>query len=304
MNHQELSEFDQLNRTQDTDIPVSEEMRALYALTETPDLKTIDVEGAWEKLESEIKGVTFIPEKEKFPWLRAAIAFLIIGAVVATFLVSKIASESPMIVVKAVDQKETVNLPDGSTVWLRKGSTLSYSEANFNQDRSLSFNGEAYFDVKKGESRFNIKSENVTVQVLGTSFNLNTTSKSKSSVLVTEGTVKIGDDQRQFSVTGGQEGIIDHAESTFRILDTPDINQLSWKTGVFKFENMNMGKATDYIEAYYEIQITLSESLKNCKITGSFQQLDVDEMLEELAVILSLTTTRTENSYFLQGEGC
>ena len=64
-----------------------------------------------------------------------------------------------------------VTLPDNSIVTLRGGSELSYAPYWWFADRSLQFEGEAFFDVEKGSS-FTVQSDNGVTQVLGTSFSI------------------------------------------------------------------------------------------------------------------------------------
>ncbi|HEM49163.1 MAG TPA: hypothetical protein ENO27_03025, partial [Caldithrix sp.] len=64
------------------------------------------------------------------------------------------------------------NLPDGSKGWLNSGSTLKYA-LNFNQNRKVELEGEAYFDVVADKSHpFYVRTSEIQLKVLGTTFNL------------------------------------------------------------------------------------------------------------------------------------
>ena len=62
-------------------------------------------------------------------------------------------------------------LPDNSIVTLNAGSALNFSKRTWKRTRSLSLQGEAFFQVQKG-SNFEVKTRLGKVEVLGTSFNV------------------------------------------------------------------------------------------------------------------------------------
>ena len=68
-------------------------------------------------------------------------------------------------------QHVSKTLPDGSNVHLNAGTKLSYHPYWWRFARILELQGEAYFQVEKG-NRFTVKSPQGATQVLGTSFNI------------------------------------------------------------------------------------------------------------------------------------
>ena len=71
-------------------------------------------------------------------------------------------------------EQRTIVLLEGSEVILNSKSTLTYDKDNWENNRELSLEGEGYFKVKKG-STFTVVTDNGNVQVLGTQFNVNST---------------------------------------------------------------------------------------------------------------------------------
>jgi transmembrane sensor len=64
-------------------------------------------------------------------------------------------------------------LPDGSTVWLNAGSSLSYTQGLPGEKREVTLEGEAYFDIVKRAGRpFIVHTKEINVHVLGTAFNV------------------------------------------------------------------------------------------------------------------------------------
>lgn len=63
-------------------------------------------------------------------------------------------------------------LPDSSTVYLNKNSSLTLSPSFGKKDRRLKLNGEAFFEVRHLETAFIVSCNNTAVHDIGTSFNL------------------------------------------------------------------------------------------------------------------------------------
>src|SRR6185312_6673718 len=86
-----------------------------------------------------------------------------------------------------------VVLPDGSQVWLNSGSSLTFPERFTGPERNVTLTGEGYFEVAKNKAMpFKVMVNDVTVQVLGTHFNVmayNNEPAVKTTLL--EGSVKI-----------------------------------------------------------------------------------------------------------------
>ncbi|MDR1743673.1 MAG: FecR domain-containing protein [Dysgonamonadaceae bacterium] len=70
-------------------------------------------------------------------------------------------------------QEAGFTLPDGTTVRLNSGSTLRYANNFGKTNRFVSVSGEAFFDVKKDETRpFIVHTNHLNIEVLGTAFNV------------------------------------------------------------------------------------------------------------------------------------
>ncbi|MGK7388870.1 MAG: FecR family protein [Candidatus Cyclobacteriaceae bacterium M2_1C_046] len=90
--------------------------------------------------------------------------------------------------IKTANGFELVKLPDSTYVFLNKNSSLTYNE-NFN-DRQVKLEGEAFFDVTKGEDPFIVKTSLSEITVLGTTFSVRSTDNDLK-VQVKKGTVEV-----------------------------------------------------------------------------------------------------------------
>jgi transmembrane sensor len=72
-------------------------------------------------------------------------------------------------------------LPDGTTVWLNAGSTLTYPLPFTGPNREVILEGEAFFDVAKNPTHpFIVHASSVNIRVLGTSFDVKAYARDKT----------------------------------------------------------------------------------------------------------------------------
>lgn len=105
----------------------------------------------------------------------AVIAALLIciSVVVIWFVMNGKQPEGIQQIVAGNGSRTRTILPDGSTVWLNAGSTLSYTEGLPGKQREVTLEGEAYFDIVKRAGRpFIVHTKEIDVHVLGTAFNV------------------------------------------------------------------------------------------------------------------------------------
>ncbi len=89
--------------------------------------------------------------------------------------------------------KTRVTLPDGTIVWLNSASKLTYANDYNQNNRTVKLVGEGYFKVAKNPDKpFIVNTSNITVQALGTEFNVK--SYPEEGIIETtlvEGSVKV-----------------------------------------------------------------------------------------------------------------
>lgn len=89
--------------------------------------------------------------------------------------------------------RSTVQLPDGTMVWLNADSKLVYDEHFNGKKREVALTGEAFFDVSHDATRpFIIHTNSIDVKVLGTAFNVRSYPDEKNTeTSVLRGSVEI-----------------------------------------------------------------------------------------------------------------
>jgi len=195
----------------------------------------------------------------------------------------------------------TVDLPDGSRVYLNEGAEIFYPPV-FTREREVKLKGEAFFEVMSDPvNPFIVRSGNVVVSVLGTSFNVKQSIQSPNvEVYVKTGKV------RMFMENSGQfitlePGEVGESESQNLTRSTQkDPNYISWKTKDFKFVEAELLEVLQELEESYHVTIhTEQVDLYNMKITTSYSEQSIDAILETIGTAFGLTVSNKEDGYYL-----
>jgi ferric-dicitrate binding protein FerR (iron transport regulator) len=195
----------------------------------------------------------------------------------------------------------TVDLPDGSRVFLNEGASIHYPD-NFVHDRNIDLHGEAYFDVMSDPMNpFTVRSGKVMVSVLGTSFNVKTLNRSDEvEVFVQSGEVSMSVDRfnREITLKPGELGKTSRKELVREIQKDP--NYLSWKTKEFKFVEAELTEVLLELEESYHVRIhSETAELSDMKITTSYSGQSIDAILETIGTAFGLTVSLREDGYYL-----
>lgn len=173
-------------------------------------------------------------------------------------------------------EQKTIALLDGSEVIINSKSTITFDENNWENDRTITLNGEAYFKVKKG-STFKVITENGDVQVLGTQFNVNSVSD-LFEVVCFEGKVSVQ--------TNAEDYILLPTNTVRRIngnaIEKWDISEgnPSWINGESSFKSVPLKYVISALESQYNIKIN-SDTINNTIIfTGSFTHESLNTALK------------------------
>ncbi len=180
-------------------------------------------------------------------------------------------------------------LADGSTVTLKDSSKLVYAKEFKGKNRFVKLEGTAFFEITKNpEKPFIIESNQAKIEVLGTSF-LVDNKDNTTKVSVNTGKVKLSNKEKKEAIIlkKGEEGLLDgnHVEK----LKAFDPNKLSWKTGVFDFNNIELAKALNLLNDYYKKPITIKLNQRiDRRLTAYFDREDQQTILETLEYSIGL----------------
>jgi transmembrane sensor len=273
-----------------------------------------DVDKAWNKLHSRIAGdqpaVQTLPPSGKtltgrFSMTMRIAASLLLLVVVGASMVAVYNRISTITVTATLDEKgKSVELPDGSFVYLNTNSSLSYPGHFSHNSREVRLEGEAYFEVKHEKQRaFVIEAGDARIRVLGTSFNVNTRNSDKLvEVYVTTGLVELSDKNdpdNHIYVKPGNIGLLDH--SRMNLVLAENANSIAWKTRTLTFSDTPLKEAISLLRNVYDANITLEgKGIDTIRINGSYQGDPLEIILNAIhATNPELTIAKSKDTIYL-----
>jgi transmembrane sensor len=184
-----------------------------------------------------------------------------------------------------IAQTKSFRLPDNSEVLLNAASKITFNEKKWENNRNLTLDGEAYFQVKKGET-FSVQTTDGVVKVLGTHFNV----KQRSNyyeVICYEGLV---------SVTYNNETVKLPPGKTFRVVnkqieavDDSAAENPSWMQQESSFTGIPLDQVIAELERQYDIKIKADDIDTSKLFTGSFTHNNQKIALEAVTIPLKLS---------------
>jgi len=211
-------------------------------------------------------------------WLKVAAAAIIVVSVGYFYSTSLPENFSTQ-----VTQTQTLQLPDNSQVILNENSHLSFKENNWDENRSLTLEGEAYFEVTKGNV-FDVHTEHGTVTVLGTKFNINDR-KDSFEVVCYEGSVGVKFGDTYLKLAPGDKAILENDQL---ISAKKHTTQPGWIHDESTFNNKSIELVLEELKSVYAINIITKNIDVDLRYTGSFTNLDLEAALETITLPLGL----------------
>jgi transmembrane sensor len=281
---------------------------------EVTDYQAYDMDAAWIKMKQSLrasqgKSAVLPPPAStnpfQFNWRIAAAIVMVLGVGLFVYRMSQPAVPTPL-VVRSNTGTVSDTLPDGSGVVLNKQSQLAYAFDKKKKVHTVTLKGEAYFNIQHDATKtFIVTVDGVMIKDIGTSFNVKAYPESNTvEVVVESGEVMFytTTDSGVYLRANGK-GIYNKTTKTFTI-DQPEENVLAYKTRFFTFSNADLVTVIEAINGVYDKQIVVSEKIRNCHITVSFNNESQDEIVAIVAETLGLTVSESEGKIMLEGPGC
>jgi len=238
-------------------------------------------------------------------WKIAAALALLIGL---PFLLHQLgvfdSGNLEMVEVNSIDDKQIAKLPDGSTVFLKKGASIKYPKVMGAGSREVTLQGEAFFSVQRDESRpFIVKLHEGQVEVLGTSFNIKTKIDG-TTVHVKTGKVKwnYGNNQSQIMTKNMLANYSKDKAFSIRNSQNADF----WRTKTLSFDEASFSEVLQDLKKHFDVQLIVNNpTLNDCPFSSTFKNAKLDEVLAALETIFNLEVVKlTEKKYQLSGGTC
>lgn len=179
-----------------------------------------------------------------------------------------------------------VYLPDGSHVWLNADSRLKYPLKFIGDVRKVELTGEAYFEVKKNSNQsFIVTSNDQSVEVLGTHFNVCSYRDEPAVTTLAEGRVKVS------SVSFPQKTILEPNQQATAMPDGFAVKKvraddvIAWKDGLFVFEGTDLKDVLRQLGRWYDVKVAYN-TIPDIKFYGEIPRtVNLLKVIEQIAAV-------------------
>ncbi len=271
----------------------------------------MNIDQEWKELSksitSEGKTVSLAPRKSsRRSWLGIAAAFLVLTA--ASIWLYRSFDPSENIVAYSTESEAQNNqLPDGSTVSLNQFSSIRYSLSDKGTQRNVALEGDAFFDVKRDETKpFIIAAGKATIEVLGTSFYVDARKDAKHiEVIVKSGSVSVSSTGNKVILKAGEKARLNKTSGSLIASENTDLNYQSFTQQKLVFENTTLKEVVFAINRQYHSNIKISDpNLENCPLTATYTNKSLESVLAILKATLNLEIEQQDKEIVLTGVGC
>ncbi len=242
----------------------------------------------------------------RYRWLRgAAAAVLLLMGAIWSFLYFR--GEQEIFQQTAYGEVKEFLLPDSSTVVLNGNSTLSYSgQWTTGDTRIVRLQGEAYFKVKKKpatQAKFQVITNDLTVEVLGTAFNVNT-HKNETRIFLEEGKVKVNLDHQSDKVVDLEPGEVMRYSASDQQLTPPEkiIQELqpNWRTGFMQFKEAPLQVILSELSQAHKLEFTIIDTtLAQTKFDLALPTENMEETMNVLGRSIGASIIREGERYLI-----
>ncbi len=183
-------------------------------------------------------------------------------------------------------EKARILFQDGTEVFLNSESTIRYPNKFGFSKRTVSLQGEAYFNVAHNRYRpFIVETGDTKVKVLGTSFNVNAyDNNDKMSVTLDEGKVIFNSPQIQYQLSPGQHVVYDKRNGNYTVekLSQSENNSL-WMSNILYLHDTPLDEVLKILERRFDITFSIKNNLSlDYSYTITTEESDLDTILLEL----------------------
>ena len=194
-----------------------------------------------------------------------------------------------------------LELADGTHVWLNAESELSYPTCFAGEKREVRLKGEAYFDVAKNpDCPFVVKTDDVEVRVLGTSFNVSAyQSEQMAYVTLVGGSVAVkANNKDELRIVPSQQFCYDKKNHTsdVQIVDT-DL-YTSWIKGEYIFKNATLDEIFNKLLHWYDFSVRYEDELLKDKRFSLLvdRQISLSQLLELISFTSNVKLEQNEGN--------
>lgn len=263
----------------------------------------LNEEEQWNKFKNRIASPSKTAPVKKmwsYQWLKMAAMFILIAGAAVIFYTLLNRNETKTIALNSFDRVVTDTLPDKSVITLNKNSTLDYPEEFKGNTRTVSLKGEAFFSVAPDKSKpFIIHVNEVTIKVVGTSFNVKSIN-GNTEVIVETGIVEVIRGKEEIDLHPHEKILVKKDESTLKKEKENGALYNYYRSKQFVCDNTPLWQLVQALNQAYQVNIVIGrKELRSLPLTTTFNNESLDQILDIIRQTFAISVTKTGNEIIL-----
>ena len=230
--------------------------------------------------------------------------------------------------VSPLGSRSSVQLSDGSKIWLNAGTTLRYRNSYGTLNRELFLSGEAFFKVAKDETLpLVVKTDEIDIIALGTRFNVKAYAEEETiETTLIEGSVKLvasagklADDivlkpnekavytrvNQSFNRTEpDQSASVQTKNAKLQIIESIEAAPvISWKNKRWVIQNEKLGDLAVKLERRFNVNFIFeNEQLKEYSFGGTLEDESLEQIMEAIGFSSPIKYRIDKNTVYITRE--
>ena len=239
-------------------------------------------------------------------WMTVAAAIIVL-LFAGSFWAGRFKSATPQrmyTVVMSKGCKGSVLLPDSSVVWLNGNSKLTYPEAFARKERSVTLEGEGYFDVARNPNApFFVQTHGMKIKVLGTRFDVKNYAGSSvigTSLLSGSVEVELTDTKHLSLLKPNQQLLYNTTDRSFSINEVDASEQILWINDQLELSNEKLSDVLRKLSYWYGLEFIIDQDVDTeQRLSFVVRKESEEELLDILTQISSTRYALKENKVFV-----
>ena len=242
------------------------------------------------------------------PWLAvfataAALAIGVVGGILLTRHYSASGQEETVV---ALGNGETssITLSDGTVIWINSATRLSYaSDYNIN-NRTVTLQGEAFFEVAPDKKLpFIVKTNDMAVKAVGTKFNVCAyASDDKVKATLVEGKIQASTVDDEFLLLPSQEAVYNRETGKMHKQTVSGSKPLvSWMNGEIVFDNDNLVHVGKVLERTFNVKVVIEDpSIGMVSYTGLVRNKSLKNVLDLISGTSNVAWKKVDDTIYFR----